>query len=81
MGQKINPRGFRVGIVFPWSSRWFASGRSYRTLVFADAKLREVLMAKLKPAGLAHIVIERSINKIKITLFVSRPGIVIGRAY
>ena len=79
MGQKIHPKGFRIGTVFPWSSRWFASGRSYGELVFADAKLREVLMTKLKPAGLAQVVIERSINKIKVTLFVSRPGIVIGR--
>nr|AGT99805.1 30S ribosomal protein S3 [uncultured organism] len=79
MGQKINPRGFRIGSVFPWSSRWFAAGKTYRELVFADAKLREVLNAKLKPAGLSQVVIERSINKIKVTLFVSRPGIVIGR--
>jgi small subunit ribosomal protein S3 len=79
MGQKINPKGFRVGIVFPWSSRWYAGGRMYKELVFADAKLREVLMAKLKPAGLAQVVIERSINKVKVVLHVSRPGIVIGR--
>jgi small subunit ribosomal protein S3 len=79
MGQKINPKGFRIGTVFPWSSRWYAGGKLYRELVFADAKLREILMAKLKPAGLAQIVIERSINKVKVTLHVSRPGIVIGR--
>lgn len=79
MGQKIHPRGFRVGTVFPWSSRWFASGSMYREFVFADAKLRERLFIKLKPAGLSEVQIERSINKIKVTLFVSRPGIVIGR--
>jgi small subunit ribosomal protein S3 len=79
MGQKINPRGFRVGTVFTWGSRWFADKKHYKELVYEDAKLREVLQAKLKPAGLAQIVIERSINKIKVTLFVSRPGVVIGR--
>jgi small subunit ribosomal protein S3 len=79
MGQKINPKGFRVGTVFTWSSRWFADKRQYKEFVYEDAKLREVLMAKLKPAGLAQIVIERSINKVKVTLFVSRPGVVIGR--
>jgi len=79
MGQKINPKGFRIGTVFTWSSKWFADKRTYKELVFDDAKLREVLMAKLKPAGLANILIERSINKIKVTLFVSRPGVVIGR--
>lgn len=79
MGQKINPKGFRVGTVFTWSSRWFASNKDYKTLVFEDAKLREALGKKLRPAGLAQVVIERSINKIKVTLYVSRPGIVIGR--
>ncbi len=79
MGQKINPKGFRIGVVFAWSSRWFAPGRQYKELVYQDAKLRQVLFAKLKTAGLAQVVIERSINKMKVTLFVSRPGIVIGR--
>jgi small subunit ribosomal protein S3 len=79
MGQKINPKGFRVGTVFTWGSRWFADNKHYKDLVYEDVKLREVLHAKLKPAGLAQIVIERSINKIKVTLFVSRPGVVIGR--
>ena len=79
MGQKINPKGFRIGTVFTWSSRWFADNKHYKELVFEDAKLREVLMAKLRPAGLAQIVLERSINKVKVTLFVSRPGVVIGR--
>jgi small subunit ribosomal protein S3 len=79
MGQKINPKGFRVGTVFTWSSRWFATGSMYKQLVFVDAKLRERLFIKLKPAGLAQVIIERSINKMKVTLHVSRPGIVIGR--
>src|SRR4030042_1861584 len=79
MGQKINPRGFRVGTVFTWGSRWFADKKHYKGLVLEDAKLRKELFGKLKSAGLAQVVIERSINKIKVTLFVSRPGIVIGR--
>lgn len=79
MGQKINPRGFRLGQVFTWGSRWFAVGRNYRQLLFADIKLREVLMFRLKSAGIAQVEIERSINKVKITLHVSRPGVVIGR--
>ena len=79
MGQKINPKGFRIGTVFTWGSRWFADKKQYKELVFEDAKLRESLQARLRPAGLAQIVIERSINKIKVTLFVSRPGVVIGR--
>lgn len=79
MGQKINPRGFRIGTVFNWGSRWFADNKNYKELVFQDAKIRALLAVKLRPAGLGQVVIERSINKIKLTLHVSRPGVVIGR--
>lgn len=79
MGQKIHPKGFRIGPVFTWGSRWFADKKHYKQLVFSDAGLRQMLHAKLKTAGLAQVVIERSINKIKVTLHVSRPGVVIGR--
>jgi len=79
MGQKIHPRGFRLGVVFTWSSRWFADGKRYRELLFEDVTLRRELFKKLKPAGLSHVEIERSINKIRVTLHVSRPGVVIGR--
>ncbi|KKW11208.1 MAG: 30S ribosomal protein S3 [Candidatus Gottesmanbacteria bacterium GW2011_GWB1_49_7] len=79
MGQKINPKGFRIGTTFTWGSRWFADSRRYKHLLLQDAKLRSLLFARLKSAGLAAVDIERSINKVKITLFVSRPGVVIGR--
>jgi small subunit ribosomal protein S3 len=79
MGQKINPKGFRVGTTFTWDSRWFADSRHYKELLLQDNTLRTMLFAKLKPAGLADVEIERSINKVKVTLHVSRPGVVIGR--
>jgi len=79
MGQKINPKGFRIGTTFTWGSRWFAGGGRYKDLLLQDFRLREVLFARLKPAGLADVEIERSINKVKIMLHVSRPGVVIGR--
>ncbi len=79
MGQKINPKGFRVGTTFTWGSRWFADSRHYKQLLLQDNTLRNILFAKLKPAGLANVDIERSINKVKVTLYVSRPGVVIGR--
>lgn len=79
MGQKINPRGFRIGPVFNWSSRWYADSRTYSTLLLADVALRRQLGVKLKSAGLALVEIERSINKVKVTVHVSRPGVVIGR--
>jgi small subunit ribosomal protein S3 len=79
MGQKVNPKGFRMLTVFPWSSRWFANSRDYKTLLLEDVTLRKALQKKLKSAGLAHVEIERSINKMRIILHVAKPGIVIGR--
>lgn len=79
MGQKINPKGFRLGVTSGWESRWFADKRTYKDLLLADVRLREELFKRLKTAGLAQVEIERSINKITVKLHVSRPGMVIGR--
>ncbi|MDP3998813.1 MAG: 30S ribosomal protein S3 [bacterium] len=79
MGQKIHPKGFRLGSFYNWDSRWFADGPRYRDLILQDVKLRKFLMEKLKPAGIALVEIERLLNRIEIKLHVSRPGVVIGR--
>ena len=79
MGQKVNPKLFRLGPVYNWSSRWF-DDKKYKETLLEDFKLRKILNDKLKNAGISEIVIERSINSIKITAYVSRPGMVIGRA-
>ena len=79
MGNKVAPIGFRLGPVYTWTSRWFASGKRYRELLLEDTKLREALLKKLKPAGIARVEIDRSINKVMVTVFVARPGVVIGR--
>ncbi len=79
MGQKVNPFGFRLGPLYTWKSRWFADDQSYRDFVLQDAKLRKFLKDRLKLAGINQVEIERSINTTKITLHVSRPGVVIGR--
>lgn len=79
MGHKVNPKVFRLGPVYTWASRWFANGPQYRDYIKEDLLIRENLMKKLKPAGIAQVDIERSINKIDITLFVSKPGVAIGR--
>ncbi len=79
MGNKIHPIGFRLGPVYTWTSRWFANKKRYPTLLLEDVKLRRALMARLKIAGIARVEIERSINRVGLTLFVSRPGVVIGR--
>lgn len=80
MGQKVNPFGFRLSHTKNWQSRWFASDpKRYRENLLEDLKIREFLMKKLKLAGIVSVQIERSINKMKISLYVSRPGVVIGR--
>lgn len=79
MGNKIHPIAFRLGPVYTWTSRWFASAKNYKDLVLEDAKLRKALLLKLKPAGIARVEIERSINRVTIIAYVSRPGVVIGR--
>lgn len=79
MGQKINPKAFRLGGLYTWDSRWFVAKDKYKKFVLEDLHLRQALMEKLRPAGIAKIEIDRSINKIDIVLRVSRPGIVIGR--
>ena len=79
MGQKVNPKAFRLGGLYTWDSRWFVVKDQYKKFVLEDLNLRKALIEKLRPAGISRIEIERSINKIDVVLHVSRPGIVIGR--
>ncbi len=79
MGQKIHPVGFRMGISATWKSRWFAKGDKYKLNVLEDIKIRDILMKKLRPAGIQSVEIERAVNKLKVIIFVSRPGVLIGR--
>lgn len=79
MGQKIHPVGFRIGTTATWQSRWFAPDNKYRQFVMEDLKIRQILLKKLRPAGISQTEIERSINKIKVIIHVSRPGVLIGR--
>ena len=79
MGQKIHPVGFRMGISTSWKSRWFAKGDKYKDNVLEDIKIRDILMKKLRPAGIQSVEIERAVNKLKVIIFVSRPGVLIGR--
>lgn len=79
MGQKVNPQLLRLGTIYNWESRWFDE-KKYKETLLEDYKLRKALMDKLKLAGVSRIEIDRSINSLKITAYVLRPGIVIGRA-
>lgn len=78
MGHKVNPKLFRLGPVFNWDSVWF-DDKNYKHTLLEDYKLRKAITERLKMAGVSTVEIERSINSLKITAYVSKPGIVIGR--
>ncbi|PIP42511.1 MAG: 30S ribosomal protein S3 [Desulfobacterales bacterium CG23_combo_of_CG06-09_8_20_14_all_51_8] len=78
MGQKVNPKGMRLGIIKTWNSRWF-SGKDYAKYVFEDHRLRQYLKKELYHAGVSRIDIERSSNRVKLRIFAARPGIIIGK--
>ncbi len=79
MGQKVNPIGYRVGVTLDASSKWYANKDTYKDLLLKDKQLRDLLNKELESAGLVRTEIERSVNLLKITIHVSRPGVVIGR--
>lgn len=78
MGQKVNPKIIRLGPLNTWSSRWFDDKR-YKETLLEDYTIRKSLFERLRNAGISEIEIERSINNLKITAYVSKPGMVIGR--
>jgi small subunit ribosomal protein S3 len=78
VGQKVHPKGFRLGITENWDSRWFAK-REYPELLHEDIKIRNFLKKRLYHAGVSKIDIERAANKAKINIHTARPGIVIGK--
>jgi small subunit ribosomal protein S3 len=78
MGQKVHPKGFRLGIIEQWDSRWFAR-REYAQLLHEDLRLRKFLKERLYHAGISKVEIERAANKAKINIYTARPGIVIGK--
>jgi len=80
MGQKVHPRGLRLGIIYNWSSRWFFSNKkTYRENLQSDIQIRKSLMEKLAFASATQIDIERAINKITLIIFSVKPGMIIGR--
>ena len=79
MGQKINPTGFRLPVTRDWDSRWYSSNKDFAATLNEDLKVREYLAKKLKNASVARILIERPAKTARITIFSSRPGVVIGK--
>ena len=78
MGQKVHPIGFRLGFNKTWRSRWYAE-KEYADLLHEDVQLKRELKKRFSHAGVARVDIERAANKLKISIYTSRPGIIIGR--
>ena len=79
MGQKTNPIGARLGIIRGWESNWYGSKKDYATKLIEDNKIRTYLNARINKGGIAKIVIERTLNKLIVTIHTSKPGIIIGK--
>ena len=79
MGQKVNPHGYRVGVIKDWSSKWFADKKDFADLLVEDNKIRDLVKKEVYLAGVSEIKIERASNKIKVTIETAKPGMVIGR--
>lgn len=79
MGQKANPIGNRLGIIRGWESNWYGNKKDFAIKLIEDSKIRTYLNARINKGGIAKIVIERTLNKLIVTIHTSKPGIIIGK--
>jgi small subunit ribosomal protein S3 len=78
VGQKVNPVGFRIGVIRDWESKWYAD-KDYADLLHEDIKIREYIEKRLKDAAVSSVEIERAANRVNITIKTAKPGMVIGK--
>ncbi|GFZ27552.1 30S ribosomal protein S3 [Lactobacillus corticis] len=78
MGQKINPNGFRLGVIRDWESKWYAD-KNYKETLNEDLRIRDFISKKLKDASVSTVEIERAANRINISIHTAKPGMVIGK--
>ena len=78
MGQKINPNGFRLGVIRDWESKWYAD-KGYKETLKEDLQIRKFISEKLKDASVSTVEIERAANRINISIHTAKPGMVIGK--
>jgi len=78
VGQKVNPVGLRIGIIRDWESKWYA-GKDFGNLLMEDVKIRKYLKDKLKDSALSRVDIERAANRVNVTIYTAKPGMVIGK--
>ena len=79
MGQKVDPRGLRVGVINDWDSKWYADKKHFGEYVVEDYKIREYIKKKLYASGISKIEIERTSKFVKISVHTAKPGLVIGK--
>ena len=79
MGQKVNPKILRIGIIYDWDSKWFATKRDFSKMFHADLSLKREIQKRLKNAAITKIEIERSAKKVTVNVHAAKPGIIIGR--
>jgi small subunit ribosomal protein S3 len=79
MGQKVNPNGFRLGVIRPWHARWYAD-KGYTQLVHEDLQIRQAIAGRHINAGIAEVDIDRSAHNVTVTIHTARPGIIIGKS-
>ncbi len=79
MGQKVNPRGFRVGVYSDWYGRWFARGNNYGDQLLEDVQIRKYITTELKHAEVARVEIEKAGDNVRVILHSARPGLIIGK--
>ena len=79
MGQKVHPYGFRVGVILPWKSNWFARKGDFKNLLKEDLKVRDIVEKLGIEASVADVVIERRTNEARVIIRTAKPGVVIGR--
>ena len=79
MGQKVNPNGFRVGVIRDWNTRWYASKKDFADYLIEDNKIRNYIKKQYYQASISHIEIDRAAGKITVSIFTARPGLLIGK--
>lgn len=79
MGQKIHPKGLRLGIVADWDAKWFADKKTFKDTLLEDVKVRNFVQDRLRNASVARLEIERAANRLRLTIHTAKPGMVIGR--
>ncbi len=80
MGQKVNPRGLRVGVIKDWNARWYAKDRDFADLLIEDNKVRKYIKEKQYKAGISRVEIERFAGRIRIFIYTAKPGMIIGKS-